>query len=122
MLLKSQASPAFVPTFKPALILATMLALGGQSAQASPQLMTEVDARAAEQVQYASFNQWLSDFRRYAANQGISEATLAKALDGVRYRERVIELDRREPPGSARAVISPSRHRSTAWISASVGL
>lgn len=97
MLLKSQASPAFAPTFKPALILATMLALGGQSAQASPQLMTEVDARAAEQVQYASFNQWLSDFRRYAANQGISEATLAKALDGVRYRERVIELDRYQP-------------------------
>jgi len=59
--------------------------------------MTEVDARAAEEVRYANFNQWLSEFRRYAANQGISEATLASAFDGLRYRERVIELDRYQP-------------------------
>ncbi|GGC89963.1 murein transglycosylase [Vreelandella lutescens] len=59
--------------------------------------MTEVDARAAEEVRYASFNQWVSEFRRYAANQGISEATLATAFDGLRYRDRVIELDRYQP-------------------------
>ncbi|HBP80038.1 MAG TPA: lytic murein transglycosylase, partial [Halomonas sp.] len=53
--------------------------------------------RAAEEVLYANFNQWLSEFRRYAANQGISEATLASAFDGLRYRERVIELDRYQP-------------------------
>lgn len=71
--------------------------LSTASAQAHPQLMTEVDAHAAEQVRYANFAQWLNEFRRYAAGQGISEATLASALDGVRYRERVIELDRYQP-------------------------
>ncbi|WP_422101565.1 lytic murein transglycosylase [Vreelandella sp.] len=76
---------------------ATAVAFHSHSAHASPQLMTEVDARAAEEVRYASFHQWLSEFRRYAANQGISEATLASAFDGLRYRERVIELDRYQP-------------------------
>ncbi|MFG6666908.1 lytic murein transglycosylase [Halomonas sp. HNIBRBA4712] len=66
-------------------------------AQANLQLMSEVDARAAEQFQAASFNQWLGEFRRYAASQGISEATLSQAVDGLRYRERVIELDRYQP-------------------------
>ncbi|MBZ5488008.1 lytic murein transglycosylase [Halomonas aquamarina] len=75
--------------------LASLL-LGG-SAYASPQLMSEVDARGAQQLRYANFAQWVSDFRRFAAAQGISEATLASALDGVRYRDRVIELDRYQP-------------------------
>ncbi len=78
-------------------VAATTLALHSPATHASPQLMTEVDARAAEEVLYANFNQWLSEFRRYAANQGISEATLASAFDGLRYRERVIELDRYQP-------------------------
>lgn len=78
-------------------VAATTLALHSPATHASPQLMTEVDARAAEEVRYANFNQWLSEFRRYAANQGISEATLASAFDGLRYRERVIELDRYQP-------------------------
>ncbi len=72
------------------------LLLGG-SAYASPQLMSEVDARGAQELRYANFAQWVSDFRRFAAAQGISEATLASALDGVRYRDRVIELDRYQP-------------------------
>lgn len=76
---------------------ATAVALHSPAAYASPQLMTEVDARAAEELRYANFNQWLSEFRRYAASQGISEATLAAAFDGLRYRERVIELDRYQP-------------------------
>lgn len=61
------------------------------------QLMTEVDARGAEELRYANFEQWRNEFRRYAAAQGISESTLATALDSVRYRERVIELDRYQP-------------------------
>lgn len=64
---------------------------------ANPQLMSEVDAKAATQVSYANFQQWLQEFRQYAADQGISEATLSNALDGVRYRERVIELDGYQP-------------------------
>ncbi|MCP1315081.1 MULTISPECIES: lytic murein transglycosylase [unclassified Halomonas] len=74
-----------------------MSALVSLPAHANLQLMSEVDARAAEQVQYASFNQWLGDFRRHAREQGISEATLASAFDSLRYRERVIELDRYQP-------------------------
>ncbi|MCB8887535.1 lytic murein transglycosylase [Vreelandella malpeensis] len=80
--------------FTGALLLGTLVSLPGH---ASLQLMSEVDARAAEQVQYASFNQWLGDFRRHAREQGISEATLASAFDSLRYRERVIELDRYQP-------------------------
>lgn len=45
----------------------------------------------------AGFNDWLAGFRRHAAAEGISEATLARTLDGVRYRPRVVELDRKQP-------------------------
>lgn len=66
-------------------------------AMANQQLMTEVDAQVAEEVQHASFNQWRDAFRRYAREQGISEATLREAFDEIRYRERIIELDRYQP-------------------------
>lgn len=52
------------------------------------------DAVAGEPVDFAS---WLTDFRREARAEGISEATLGQALDGLRYRPRVIELDRSQP-------------------------
>ncbi|MDT8880234.1 lytic murein transglycosylase [Halomonas saccharevitans] len=45
----------------------------------------------------ANFQGWLSRFRREARAEGIAEATLAQALDGLRYRPRVIELDRSQP-------------------------
>ncbi|RCV87662.1 lytic murein transglycosylase [Billgrantia montanilacus] len=45
----------------------------------------------------ADFNAWLASFRREARAEGIGETTLARALDGVRYRPRVIELDRSQP-------------------------
>ncbi|WP_156906413.1 lytic murein transglycosylase [Halomonas halocynthiae] len=45
----------------------------------------------------AGFDDWLAEFRRYAAAEGISEATLARTLDGVRYRPQVVELDRKQP-------------------------
>ncbi|QOR37869.1 lytic murein transglycosylase [Billgrantia diversa] len=51
----------------------------------------------AEGASPEDFRVWLSDFRRQARNEGVSEATLARALDGVRYRPRVIELDRSQP-------------------------
>lgn len=87
---------------RPAVYLTVLLAAGtlafsGDRVQASSQLMTEVDTQAANEVSYANFQQWLQDFRQYAAGQGISEATLSSALDNVRYRERVIELDRYQP-------------------------
>lgn len=51
----------------------------------------------AEPAPPADFQAWLRDFRRQARTEGISEATLSRALDGVRYRPRVIELDRSQP-------------------------
>jgi membrane-bound lytic murein transglycosylase B len=98
MSLKNNGSVKFRPALYIAALLSTgSLALSSSGVQASQQLMTEVDARAAEEVRYASFQQWLQNFRRHAASEGISEATLRNALDGVRYRERVIELDRFQP-------------------------
>lgn len=98
MPLKINDSVKFRPALYVAALLSTSaLALSTEGVQASPQLMTEVDARAAEEVRYASFQQWLQNFRRHAASEGISEATLRNALDNVRYRERVIELDRFQP-------------------------
>ncbi|MGP9653937.1 lytic murein transglycosylase [Halomonas sp. H2] len=64
---------------------------------ANSQLMSEVDTQAATDISYANFQQWLAEFRQYAMGQGVSEATLSSALDGIRYRERVIELDGFQP-------------------------
>ncbi len=43
------------------------------------------------------FAAWLAAFRRDARAQGIGEATLDRALADVRYRPRIIELDRSQP-------------------------
>lgn len=51
----------------------------------------------AEAQAPADFDAWLAQFRREARAEGIGEATLAQALDGLRYRPRVIELDRYQP-------------------------
>ncbi|WP_069384647.1 lytic murein transglycosylase [Halomonas caseinilytica] len=44
-----------------------------------------------------SFEAWLANFRRQARAEGIDETTLARALDGLRYQPRVIELDGSQP-------------------------
>ncbi|MCZ0925796.1 lytic murein transglycosylase [Halomonas janggokensis] len=75
----------------------TAVLLLSPPALANQQLMTEVDAQVAEDIQHESFSQWRDAFRRYAKDQGISEATLREAFDQVRYRERIIELDRYQP-------------------------
>ncbi|WP_432765347.1 lytic murein transglycosylase [Halomonas aquatica] len=51
----------------------------------------------AEQSAKVDFEGWLSRFRREALAEGISASTLARALEGLRYRPRVIELDRSQP-------------------------
>lgn len=51
------------------------------------------DARAESQP----FAQWLDDFRRDALGQGIRQATLDAAFEGIEPIPRVIELDRRQP-------------------------
>ncbi|WP_434986277.1 lytic murein transglycosylase [Vreelandella zhaodongensis] len=100
MLLKNKDSASARSPLYLSLLLATgttVAVLGSNGVYASQQLLSEVDTHTAEALSYDSFNQWLADFRRYAANQGISEATLNSALGGLRYRERVIELDRHQP-------------------------
>lgn len=54
-------------------------------------------AEPAEIEAPRDFPGWLADFRWQARQAGIREATLADALDGLRYRPRVIELDRSQP-------------------------
>ncbi|GAA3894688.1 lytic murein transglycosylase [Halomonas cibimaris] len=78
-------------------LLGVLLAAG--SVQAESALMQEVDSRSAPEAseQRAGFVDWLGAFRRRAAGQGISERTLERALDGVRYRPEVIENDRYQP-------------------------
>ena len=87
----------FRPLLCASLITALSAPFAASVALATPQLMSEVDTQAATEVSYANFQQWLGDFRQYAAEQGVSEATLRNALEGIRYRERVIELDRYQP-------------------------
>jgi len=65
----------------------------GLAAVASVVVIAIGEAHAQSQ----SFSQWLDEFRRDALEQGIREATLAAALDGIQPIPRVIELDRRQP-------------------------
>src|SRR5690625_1022004 len=68
-----------------------------ESANVSTNSVDGETERSQEDDTPASFETWLTEYRRYAAAQGISEATLSSALDGVRYRPRVLELDRSQP-------------------------
>ncbi|MCA1768833.1 MAG: lytic murein transglycosylase [Halomonas sp.] len=65
--------------------------------QTAASAQSDTTATAAVPASPAGFDGWLAQFRREARREGISEATLAGALDGVRYRPRVIELDRSQP-------------------------
>ena len=94
MPLKVRRSTRLRAAWGSALVAAAFSSLLSAGVQANQQLMSEVDTQAAEEFRYANFAQWLREFHRYAAGQGIDEATLTSALDGLRYRERVIELDR----------------------------
>jgi membrane-bound lytic murein transglycosylase B len=60
-------------------------------------------------AQSETFEDWLGAFRAEARGQGIGEATLARALDGLEPIPRVIELDRRQP--SARLSWATYRER-----------
>ncbi|MTH98243.1 lytic transglycosylase domain-containing protein [Roseibium sp. RKSG952] len=44
----------------------------------------------------AGFGQWLNEFKREAPGYGIRPATLNKALSGVTYHRKVIQLDRNQ--------------------------
>src|SRR5437868_4132633 len=57
---------------------------------------TEDAADEAAAVQH-DFARWVASFRATARAAGIDDATLHVAFDDVRYRARVVELDRAQP-------------------------
>ncbi len=68
-----------------------------EAAPAAPAAANGEAADGAEPAPPADFRSWLARFRDEARREGISEATLDRALDDLRYRPRVIELDRSQP-------------------------
>ena len=52
---------------------------------------------AQENAKNQSFDSWLSDFKRDAASQGISQNTLDDAFAETKPLERVLVLDRKQP-------------------------
>ena len=72
-------------------------ASAGESVTASANGEASGQTAPAAAAEPQSFDQWLAGFRDQARAEGISEATLARALDGLRYRPRVIELDGSQP-------------------------
>ncbi|MFY7960894.1 MAG: lytic murein transglycosylase, partial [Elsteraceae bacterium] len=62
-----------------------------------PQAAAPVGASSPVSVNAREFQAWLREFRAEARRSGISERTLAAALDGIAPIPRVIELDRAQP-------------------------
>ncbi|MEM6812239.1 MAG: lytic murein transglycosylase [Pseudomonadota bacterium] len=69
---------------------------------------------------YAStenFNSWLIGFKDRAAQQGISQSTINAALTNIQPKNRVIELDRKQPEGKKtfvqyrEMIVNPTRVR-----------
>lgn len=77
-----------------ALLAAFCLATGSARAVLADTVPAEPAAAA---VAEAAFQTWLADFRREAAERGISQATLDATMTGLQPLERVLELDRRQP-------------------------
>ena len=44
-----------------------------------------------------SFNRWLSSFKKYAINQGVSENTVNEAFKNTKLLKRIITYDRNQP-------------------------
>lgn len=72
--------------FAVATLVATILVAGGSAgATAAPACQTT-----------GSFERWLDDFRQEASAQGVSRATIAAALDDLKFDSGVIARDRRQ--------------------------
>ncbi len=54
-----------------------------------------IAAHAASQ----SFEQWLFELRAEALEKGISKEIVAQALSNIEHKDRIIELDRKQPEG-----------------------
>jgi lytic murein transglycosylase len=81
--------------------LALALGLIGQSIASLAHAQTQAKAPSAPPVNAnckntGSFDAWLNGFRREAVAQGISQATVSAALDGVTLDQSVIARDRKQ--------------------------
>ncbi len=98
------AGPATAPQRTPAAVAAP----GDPATQASVQVAPTASADER-------FAQWVASFRESARAQGIEDATLRAALDGVQLRQRAVEADRAQPEFTRAlwdyldAAISPQR-------------
>ena len=45
----------------------------------------------------ANFNDWLQKFEIIAISKGIKKSVIKQAFDGIKYKSRIIELDRKQP-------------------------
>lgn len=60
-------------------------------------LLLTVCCMGVSSAHAADFQTWLTQFRAEAAHEGISQATLSAALDGVQPLPKVIALDKKQP-------------------------
>lgn len=78
--------------------LITAIAMSGAAAPAvganAPQPRPKTQAEWA--VQNSAFSAWLQDFATRARANGINDATLARALDGLQLNQKIIERDRNQ--------------------------
>ena len=63
-------------------------------------LSTLLTTGHAADAQEEDFAAWVSAFRAEAVTEGISPETLDAVLPGLTFRDRVVELDRRQPEGT----------------------
>ncbi|RZL10483.1 MAG: lytic murein transglycosylase [Rubrivivax sp.] len=96
------------PATAPPRVTTPVAGPGQPSAPLSAQALAEASADER-------FARWVASFRESARAQGIDEATLRAALDGVQLRHRAVEADRAQPEFTRAlweyldAVISPQR-------------
>lgn len=69
-------------------------------------VVAQVDPRRGQSpVVETDFARWIAGFRVRAAGEGIGEATLRQAFDGLTYNPRVVALDRSQPDDSRPATV-----------------
>lgn len=65
----------------------------------------KVDIKANEPIPYPSvnrnpkpsFHDWISEYKEYAAGQGIDREIIEKSFDGVKYNQKIVRLDQNQP-------------------------
>lgn len=62
-------------------------------------LLLSLSSPAVYAANSQPFSQWVADFKTRALNEGISPRIVEEAFQGVEYKSRIIELDRKQPEG-----------------------